>query len=67
MKKKTKKLVLAKETIRSLEHSDLQRAIGQASGGCRTDTCSLGCPTGTVWYACWGTLNSCNTQCTIEP
>ena len=55
MKKKTvKKLTLARETICDLERSDLQKAAGGAS---------LTCPTTSRWYACWGTLVSCNFAC----
>ena len=51
MKKKTKKLVLAKETVRSLEHSALQRIAGA------TDY-SVSCE----WY-CLGTWASCAGWC----
>jgi len=49
MKKQMKKLVLAKETLRNLESSDL-RAI---AGAFTTEDCIPG----TQWYRCWGTYN----------
>jgi hypothetical protein len=55
MKKKTvKKLVLAKETVRGLESSEL----GLVGGGGTLD-----CPTTTVWYRCWGTYATCGSMC----
>lgn len=46
MKKKTqKKLVLAKETVRSLDHFDLGRVEGGATALCETNTnCCSGLP-----------------------
>jgi hypothetical protein len=55
MKKKIKKLVLAKETVRSLDHSALQRIAGAVDD---TDVCSGSCQ----WY-CFGTWASCADWC----
>jgi len=45
MKKKTKKLVLAKETLRDLERRDMQRVVGgeRYSFACNPDQASYWC------------------------
>jgi len=53
MKKTTKKLVLAKETLRNLEKGELGRAAGEATTTCTDTLCCSG-------YATCGT---CKTQC----
>jgi hypothetical protein len=44
MKKQTKKLVLAKETVRNLEQGELGRAAGEASTDCTYTNCCSGLP-----------------------
>jgi hypothetical protein len=44
MKKQTKKLVLAKETVRNLEQRELGRAAGEASAACTNTNCCSGLP-----------------------
>jgi hypothetical protein len=59
MKKQAKKLMLAKETVRNLESSDLLKAAGRLQAIDR----SLWCPSTSIWYECWGTAVSCNSVC----
>jgi hypothetical protein len=58
MKKQTKKLKLAKETVRSLDWSDLNAVAGAVT----TEPCI----DGTQWYKCWGTYG-CPTRTGPDP
>lgn len=49
MKKKTKKLVLAMETVKRLELGTLRKAAGGATAlACNTIPCTNGCPSGPI-------------------
>lgn len=72
MRKKTRKLSLHRETLRSLQASDLRRVAGgetyeiyttcACTDGCGTDTC--GC--GTYTCGCGGSQDACTTGTTQE-
>jgi len=53
MKRQVKKLVLSKETVRSLEKVDLERVAGGASVDCTYTNCCSG----------YATCATCKTQC----
>jgi hypothetical protein len=57
MKKKVKKLELAKETVRSLESDDVR----QVAGGTLRDTACYGCFSAD-YSACCDTRNTCGTR-----
>jgi hypothetical protein len=61
MKKRAKKLTLAKETVRSLSGAEL----GVAAGGEPTDTC--GCYTGTCGTGYCGESYACSGACWSDP
>ena len=59
-KKQAKKLVLAKETVRSLENGPLGGVEGGVSAACTYTNCCTGqnqtcntCPTGGTPSSCW--------------
>jgi hypothetical protein len=69
MKKRTKKLVLAKETVVGLDRSGLQGAAGGTGTGYQTScfTCvGYSCEPDRCPYSDGGTCNTCEGTCTAN-
>ena len=69
MKKRTKKLVLAKETVAGLDRSGLQGAAGGTGTGYQTScfTCAgYSCEPDRCPYSDGGTCNTCAGTCTTN-
>ena len=58
MKKQAKKLVLSRETLRSLEGSEIQTAVGATGGGIEGSGCLFTCDT---VYTCPHATSMCTT------